>query len=181
MSISPFDAGDNPAPPDSHLHDTAGRLVDLQTGELSFGDFGSLLDAVFGAATAERSAEHFSEARAPQRREAPGLVKRAIAHRSLALFVHEDVMVVRAAPEKAPEEKKAFIPEGTPSKRGKITGFSRRSRRRFIVALAMARNVSGGYFCSLTFPDSVVAAFAEPGDWGEYAHRCLDIFETAAA
>ena len=178
--MSPTKSGTIPESPvsgNANLNSIDGRLINLDTGELSSGDVGSLLDAVFGAATAERS-EPFSE-RAPQRREAPGLVKRTISHRSLSLSVHADVVVVRgvsAVHREGSDEQRESAPEGQQSKRGRITGFSRRSRRRLIVSLAMARNVSGGYFCTLTFPDSVVAAFHEPSDWGEYAHRCLDIF-----
>jgi len=55
-----------------HNPPLAGSLTWIQE-EIASGDFGSLLDRLFGAATAERSAERFSDKRVPHRRNALGL------------------------------------------------------------------------------------------------------------
>lgn len=62
------------------------------------------------------------------------------------------------------------------SLRGDVTGYSSKSRRRFIYHLAKARDFDTGYFITLTFPDSVVAAFETPDDMGKWSKECWIAF-----
>jgi len=48
---------------------------------------------------------------------------------------------------------------------GAVHGFQSAVTASVHVSLAMARNVSGGYFARLHSPSSVVAAFYDPSDW----------------
>lgn len=56
------------------------------------------------------------------------------------------------------DERAGMLLDAPPVKRGKVVGFSRRSRKRLLEAVAMARGLERGYFLTLTLPDSIVTA-----------------------
>lgn len=68
------------------------------------------------------------------------------------LEVYADMLRVRRKP---PVRHTTSRPMRSAAKRGAITGFSRKSRKRMIERLAMLRSVSDGYFLTLTYPDDV--------------------------
>lgn len=79
--------------------------------------------------------------------------------------------------------------DGQPATRGTIKGFSRKSRKRLLEAMACTRGLGQGLFTTLTFPDSwvqdedsvnsgveVVPFFDDLDAMYEDAHRCLKVF-----
>lgn len=93
---------------------------------------------------------------APQAPEAPVLVQCAITDRpsntALKPFevqIFADVVTVK----RQRRIKRQQSPYA--AKRSGISSFSRKSRKRMITRLAMLRDVSGGFFITLTYPDDV--------------------------
>lgn len=158
-----------------------GRLIDLQTGELSSGDVAALLDRVFAApapALRQRTAERFSEAGGTQSASGaePGLYSVpywADGGKSVSLTVYADVVQVQVVG--AAERRTADYE----ARRGVCVGFGKRPRRRMMEALAKIRNVVGGHFLTLTFPDAVWQYFSadDQGGMAHYAKEKLHALE----
>lgn len=95
----------------------------------------------------------------PQAPKSPVLVQCAISHRKPKLHSTEQVLEVYAdmvrVRRKPAVRHTTNRPTRSAAKRGVISGFSRKSRKRMIERLAMLRTVSDGYFVTLTYPDDV--------------------------
>ena len=132
-----------------------------------------LLAAIFAPAlAAEHSTSDFERVRAPQRARSAPLGKTTISGRSLSKVVvcrvfADVVQVGQDDVDTVVEDRPERLREG--GKRGTVVGFSHRSRVNFMNKLARVRDVSGGFFLTLTFPDAVVAAFDEPASMGKWA------------
>ena len=172
------------------------RLVDMQTGELRDGDVGSILDELFGAGAArQRTDEPFSEADGTQAASrAPGLYGEpylAKSEKKVHVSVFADIVEAhtsgkRRCEDDCDEAEFSQIGQGhrkdpRTSVRGVIVGFQRRPRSRMIRTLAKIRNVNGGHFFTLTFPDAVWTRF-DAGDqsgMARFAKRKLAAFQKA--
>lgn len=92
-----------------------------------------------------------------------GLVQCCISHRcpdtAIYVSVYADLVKVKRANQQAPK--------GGP--RGKVAGFSRASRKRFLENMAMTRNAEAGAFITLTYPGEYSP---DPLRW----KRDLDVF-----
>jgi hypothetical protein len=158
--------------PSNDGNSTPARLVDLQTGELMAGAADDVFDYIFApdaAAEAQHSVLASSE---PQRARSAPLGKTTISGRSLSkpvvCSVFADIVQVGRSDlwtvaEDASERRTVG------GKRGSVVGFSHRSRVNFMGKLARVRDVSDGFFLTLTFPDAVVGAFADPAEMGVWA------------
>lgn len=165
------------SPNSENRNTTLTRLVDLETGEISNADFGSLLDNVFGAATAEHS-DPFSE-RAPQRREAPNMGLYSMPYRadegkSISVTVYADMLQARKLRMVKQRQRQTYTASTPPTgrdeagrryvtaedaerlvgRRGVVVGFGRKPRKRMVQTLARIRNVVGGHFLTLTASDT---------------------------
>ena len=69
----------------------------------------------------------------------------------MVVEVFADVVKVR----RQPFRRRRETSESHTTPRGKISGFSRKSRKRMIEQLAKLRDVRGGFFLTLTYPDDV--------------------------
>lgn len=172
--------------PDEPILELNARLVELATGEISTSSLSRLLDGVFARpdVARERSERFLSEPATKRGRTAHDgtpLGKSAISDREgekVTCNVYADLVQVRQKAGRVgqDDEEREWKEPGEPdSKRGVITGYSRRSRKRFMNELARLRDVSDGFFVTLTFPDSVVAAFEAVEDMATWAKRSLEI------
>lgn len=170
MSIPPF-----PAVSD-------GRLIDLHTGEITSGDLSALLEVVCAApapALRQRTTERFSEVGGTQSASGAALGLYSVPYRaegskSVSLTVYADVVQVQVVG--AAEARPAADGD---ARRGVCVGFGKRPRRRMMQALAKIRNVVGGHFLTLTFPDAVWLQFSadDQGGMAHYAKEKLHALE----
>lgn len=165
--------------PSNDGNSTPARLVDLQTGELTAGGFDGLLDHIFAPAAAAEAQRSVLASSEPQRARSAPLGKTTISHRSpskgVVCSVFADVVQVGQPDLETVVEDRTLRQVDEPGKRGAVVGFSHRSRVNFMGKLARVRDVSDGFFLTMTFPDEVVAAFAEPGEMGLWAKTAWDV------
>lgn len=74
-----------------------------------------------------------------------------LAFEALTVEIYADVVKVI----KRPAARSSQQPPRSSHQRGKISGFSRKSRKRMIEQLAKLRSVNNGFFVTLTYPDDV--------------------------